>query len=103
MGVGVGSFLDLLYSNIPRMEGCDRVKWKLKESNEFIVHFYLEALCGGPNNSYPWKTVWHVKAPKMLSFFVWTTAWEKILVIILSSRNLTKLSDLVCSGIVERQ
>ena len=40
----VGSFLDLLYSNIPRMEGCDRVKWKLKESNEFIVRFYLEAL-----------------------------------------------------------
>ena len=99
----VGSFLDLLYSNIPRTEGCDRVKWKLKESNEFIVRFYLEALCGGPNNSYPWKTVWHVKAPKRLSFFVWTTAWEKILVIILSSRNLTKLSDLVYSGIVERR
>jgi len=100
----VGSFLDLLYSNIPTREGCDRVIWKLKKSNEFIVRFYREALRGAPNNSYPWKTIWCVKAPKRLSFFVWTTACEKIL----TCDNLIKqgfnyVKWLVCSGIVERQ
>ena len=28
---------------------------------------------------FPWKSIWYAKATKMVSFFVWTTAWGKIL------------------------
>ena len=28
---------------------------------------------------FPWKGIWKVKAPQRVSFFVWTTVWDKIL------------------------
>ena len=28
---------------------------------------------------FPWKSVWKVKAPRRVSFFVWTIVWDKIL------------------------
>ena len=27
---------------------------------------------------FPWKGVWKVKAPRHVSFFVWTTVWDRI-------------------------
>ena len=28
---------------------------------------------------FPWKGVWKVKAPRRVSFFVWTAVWDRIL------------------------
>ena len=28
---------------------------------------------------FPWKSIWGAKAPRRVAFFVWTTAWDKIL------------------------
>lgn len=43
---------------------------------------YYKAIRGTNANSFPWKSIWHVKAPRGVSFFfflVWTSAWGKIL------------------------
>ena len=34
----------------------------------------------GPTSiAFPWKGIWKVKAPQGVFFFVWTAAWDKIL------------------------
>ena len=53
--------------------------WKLKKSGIFSVHSLHEAIWGAPTNSFPRKSVWCTKAPKRVSFFVWTITWGKIL------------------------
>ena len=61
------------------LEGSDRMLWKLKKSGIFSVHSLHEAIWGAPTNSFPRKSVWCTKAPKRVSFFVWTITWGKIL------------------------
>ena len=36
---------------------------------------------------FPWKSIWGVKAPQRVSFFVWSVAWGRIV----TCKNLTKL------------
>jgi hypothetical protein len=40
---------------------------------------------------FPWKSIWRVKAPAMVAFFVWTIAFDKIL----THDNLQKKSVVV--------
>jgi hypothetical protein len=37
----VNSFVDLLYSNVPRGEWCDKMRWRLNASGSFDVTSYL--------------------------------------------------------------
>ena len=37
----VNSFVDLLYSNVPRGEWCDKMRWRLNASGGFDVTSYL--------------------------------------------------------------
>jgi hypothetical protein len=64
------------------------MKWRLKGSGDFVVRSYYEALQVTPTNSFPGKSIWCVKAPKRVSFFVWTVAWVKII----TCNNLIKQS-----------
>ena len=40
----IDSMLELLYSNIPRREGFDRMRWKLNANGKFDVHSYYAIL-----------------------------------------------------------
>lgn len=72
------AFLILLHSNTPRKESCDRLSCSLKGSGVFTVCSYYNALRGTCAVPFPWKSIWFLKVPKKVSFFVWTT-WGKIL------------------------
>lgn len=65
----VNSFLDLLYSNILRREGCDRMRQKLNRNGRFNVRSYYAAMQGTGEVSFPWKSIWCIKASKM-GFFL---------------------------------
>jgi hypothetical protein len=55
------------------------MKWTLRQHGRFEVKSFYQALIGQSNTHFPWKTIWRVKAPRRVAFFVWTAAWGKIL------------------------
>jgi hypothetical protein len=57
------SFLDFIYSHLPRGAGCGKLNWQLNGSGLFDVRSYYAVLRGTPVISFPWKSIWCVKAP----------------------------------------
>ena len=83
------SFFEIIYSKLPRGEADDPLSWKLTQTKFFDVCFYfiyiyiyIYFFFSGPlNASFPWKSIWCIKAPKRVSFLLWTTVWDRILTI----------------------
>ena len=75
----VESFLLLLHSHAPNSEEPDKLIWKLKRSGIFDISSYYLMLRDPTAFAFPWKSIWRVKAPRRVSFFVWTAAWGRIL------------------------
>ena len=75
----VESFLLLLHSHAPSLEEPDKLIWKLKRSGIFDISSYYLMLRDPTAFAFPWKSIWRVKAPRRVSFFVWTAAWGRIL------------------------
>jgi hypothetical protein len=42
------------------------------------VKSFYKVLISQDGSLFPWKSIWHVKAPPMVAFFVWTTTLGKI-------------------------
>lgn len=55
------SFIDILYSKIPKILGPDRMRWRLNGNGRFDVWSY-EVLRGSSDLSFPWECIWCVKA-----------------------------------------
>jgi hypothetical protein len=75
----VMSFFVQLYSTWVRHGEVDRVVWNLSKRRNFEVKTFYKALVCHEAAYFPWKGIWWVKAPKRVTFFVWTTALGKIL------------------------
>ena len=78
MGV-VDEFLRTLGSNLPPTVNGDRMRWKLTKNGAFNIRSFYNKLRNPLPIIFPWKGVWKVKAPRRVSFFVWTAVWDKIL------------------------
>ncbi|KAL0006957.1 hypothetical protein SO802_008459 [Lithocarpus litseifolius] len=76
---GVDDFLRTLDSNLPPTGNGDRMRWKLSKNGDFNVRSFYNKLRRPLPIIFPWKGVWKVKAPRRVSFFVWTVVWNKIL------------------------
>jgi len=72
------SLYERLYSHRIRHGAVDRFG-SLSKRAHFKVKSFYKALASQEVVSFPWKSIWRVKAPPMVSFFVWTTALGKIL------------------------
>ena len=57
----------------------DRICWKLGKNGIFASSSLYHALRGVDGGLFPWKSIWCVKAPSRVSFFVWIAAWGRIL------------------------
>ena len=77
----VCTFFELLYSNMPSGEGDDNLIWQFTRIGIFDVCSYHNFLFGPCTDSFPWKSIWYVKAPKRVSFFSWIIARGRILTI----------------------
>ena len=53
--------------------------WKLRRSGKFDVRSFYCALHSSHRTLFPWKLIWGVKAPRRISFFLWTAARGSIL------------------------
>jgi hypothetical protein len=59
--------------------------------SKFEVKSYNHVLTSQNGSSFPWKSIWRVKAPSWVAFFVWTAALRKILTL----DNLRKMNVVV--------
>lgn len=73
-------FLNFLNSHLPGREGEAELRWKWKSSGIFYTKSYYNVLRSNmASKTFPWKSIWGAKAPKRVNFFIWTSAWGKIL------------------------
>ena len=55
--------------------------WQLNHSGNFDVCSFFNSLLKAPSVSFPWQSIWCVKVPKRVSFFLWTAVRDDILTI----------------------
>ena len=75
----VDDFYHFLASNLPTVTNGDCLKWRLTKIGPFTIRSFHHKLHGSSSAVFPWKGIWKVKAPRRVSFFVWTAAWDRIL------------------------
>uniref|UniRef100_A0A2N9FQN7 Reverse transcriptase zinc-binding domain-containing protein n=1 Tax=Fagus sylvatica TaxID=28930 RepID=A0A2N9FQN7_FAGSY len=73
------AFFTFIYSKIPAGVNPDSMRWTLCQHGEFDVKSFYHALDVKIDIKFPWKAIWRAKAPRRVSFFVWSAAWGKIL------------------------
>lgn len=69
----------LLHSHIPEREAIDKLTWKLNHRGTFDSRSFYYALHIPKEERFPWKSIWAVKAPRRVAFFVWIVTWGWIL------------------------
>ena len=72
-------FFSLLHSHTPRGVDGDKLCWKLHQSGNFDSRSFYHVLHTLVAVCFPWKSIWGVKAPQRVAFFMWTVAWGRIL------------------------
>ena len=75
------SFYEHVSARILSGEAEDILIWQLNRSGVFDVRSFYIALLRAHSVSFPWQSIWCVKVPKRVSFFLWTTARGGILTI----------------------
>ena len=73
------SFFSLLYSHTPRREDVDKLRWNLNRNSSFESRSFYHASRAPREVLFPWKSIWAVKDPRRIAFFVWTMDWDRIL------------------------
>ena len=64
------SFYEHVSARIPSGEGEGTLIWQLNSSGVFDVRSFYSALLKAPSVSFPWQSIWCVKVPKRVSFFL---------------------------------
>uniref|UniRef100_A0A2N9IZP3 Reverse transcriptase domain-containing protein n=1 Tax=Fagus sylvatica TaxID=28930 RepID=A0A2N9IZP3_FAGSY len=76
----VARFFHFLHSNnVPIAAttlALDGLRWKLCKDGVFTSRSFYYALIDRRGVSFPWKSIWRVKAPPRVVFFIWTAAWR---------------------------
>ena len=78
------TFMDTIYGLGIRGIGEDKMCWKPDKKKGFKIATYyrlLDAAAIANEQSFPWKIIWRSKALPRETFFGWTAALGKILII----------------------
>ncbi len=75
----VVEFFQLLNSNVVTNSGPDGWRWTLGKAGVFDSRSFYFALSDRPGERFPCESIWVVKAPPRVAFFIWTAAWGRIL------------------------
>jgi hypothetical protein len=57
----------------------DGLRWKLCKDGAFASRSFYYALIDRRGVRFPWKSIWRVKAPPRVAFFIWSATWGHIL------------------------
>lgn len=55
--------------------------WRQKRNRLFDIRSYYKAFRVHNGECFPWKSVWGAKVPWKVSFFTWTAALGRILIV----------------------
>jgi hypothetical protein len=75
------SFLTLLYAVKPLPQEVDSMVWIPSSRHIFVMKSYYSILQSGEHSSFPSKSIWKVKAPPRIAFFLWVVALGRILMV----------------------
>jgi hypothetical protein len=75
----VVEFFQFLHSHTTPITAPDGLHWKLCKDGVFASRSFYYALNARMGVSFPWKSIWMVKAPPRVAFFIWTMTWGRIL------------------------
>jgi hypothetical protein len=75
------SFFSLLYSLKVHPGEVDNLLWTPSSNQKFTVKSYYTLLQSGEHSYFPWRSVWKVKVPPRVAFFLWTAALDRILMV----------------------
>jgi hypothetical protein len=79
----VAEFFQFLHSHMVPMAAPnvapDGLRWKPCKNEVFASRSFYYALIDRQGVRFPWKSIWRIKAPPRVTFFVWTTTWGCIL------------------------
>jgi len=75
------SFFTLLYFVNPHPGVMNSMVWIPLSFHGFQVKSYYTMLHLGEHNAFPWKSIWKVKAPPCIAFFLWATTLGRILTV----------------------
>jgi hypothetical protein len=73
--------LTLLYFVNPLLGAMDSTVWTPLSRYGFAVKSYYTMLHLGEHSSFPWKSIWKVKAPPRIALFLWATTLGIILMV----------------------
>jgi hypothetical protein len=73
------SFFKWLYSFKLRHGGGDCLGWSRSKRGQFEGKLFYKVLTSQDNPKFPWKSIWQVKAPSRVAFFVRIAAFGEIL------------------------
>jgi len=62
-----------------RWNGVHQLCWKPSSKKIFDVRSYYKVYNSNTLLSFPWKTLWKLKVPTKVSFFLWIVALGRIL------------------------
>jgi hypothetical protein len=74
----VSGFFEM-YSLRVRHAREDTICWIPSKRKTFEVKSYYQVLSNDVRPHLPWESIWKVKAPSRVEFFVWTVVLEKTL------------------------
>ena len=89
----LASFYSFLYS-YTLGGGADKIWWVPSRKGKFEVRSFYNILISNVSLLFPWKSIWHTKAPPRVAFFVWSAALGKILTL----DNLRKKNMVLING-----
>jgi hypothetical protein len=56
----------------------DRIGWSFSKRSKFEVKSFHQVLTSPNVSPFPWKSIWRVKTPLRVAFFVWIVALGKL-------------------------
>ncbi len=71
--------MEFLYSLPIRRGNLDSMWWLPSTKGIFEVRSYYYVLVQSTSSYFPRQSVWNSKVPSWVAFFIWTTAWGRIL------------------------
>ena len=74
----MGAFTHTLESLSP-IEGGDKMRRGLGLKGDFDIKSFYGALRGSSSITFPWNSIWGVRAPRRVVFFFGTAAWGRVL------------------------
>jgi hypothetical protein len=75
------TFMETFYNIKIKRNIADQLRWDHTGSGLFEVRSFYHIICSEGNRTFPWKSVWRVKVPPKVAFFIWLAAHGRNLTI----------------------